>query len=498
MVDLREFANFALGDIVKNPPWGGSDCAGVPFDFIRPDQNAGRSCIVLKSAKHPGLAKSVSGIPVNLRAKALYFLHAGDGVRQGDSIVYTIRYSDGSSDKFTARAFTDFGDLAVDKMPLPMPESVDCAPGFVDSSRRGLWTGKWTNPRPEKIIASVDAASVGDFTPVVAAITAELSSDCCGAAGYASVPRTHAWGGVKTAANADGSVEIDFGDSRGWPGANIEWPSAPEVPKKVGAGDVVYDLAKDGAVDLEFNVATDGAPLPSMQVRIGKGKYRVLSPFMRKTGEGRWRAAVPLEFADGSEPVSIGFQRRGEGAAGTASKLRVGPFRIAWRTERDALLELRRFVPEATDGARHICRDGGIELAVADNDRHWASLQMRLAEKLPAADVAKWGDLVFEVNSGRTTLGRPGSGRQRLRVEAVFEDADGKELRQRFDKPNVEGGRIDDDPWTWQRASVPLSSSIPEGAAVLQRLVLRLADMPRDGRAGVVFRSFRFEPKAGR
>ena len=498
MVDLREFANFALGDIVKNPPWGGSDCAGVPFDFIRPDQNAGRSCIVLKSAKHPGLAKSVSGIPVNLRAKALYFLHAGDGVRQGDSIVYTIRYSDGSSDKFTARAFTDFGDLAVDKMPLPMPESVDCAPGFVDSSRRGLWTGKWTNPRPEKIIASVDAASAGDFTPVVAAITAELSSDCCGAAGYASVPRTHAWGGVKTAANADGSVEIDFGDSRGWPGANIEWPSAPEVPEKVGAGDVVYDLAKDGAVDLEFDVTTDGAPVPSMQVRIGKGKYRVLSPFLRKTGEGRWRAAVPLEFADGGEPVSIGFQRRGEGAAGTASKLRVGPFRIAGRTERDALLELRRFVPEATDGARHICRDGGIELAVADNDRHWASLQMRLAEKLPAADVAKWGDLVFEVNSGRTTLGRPGSGRQRLRVEAVFEDADGKELRQCFDKPNVEGGRIDDDPWTWQRASVPLSSSIPEGAAVLQRLVLRLADMPRDGRAGVVFRSFRFEPKAGR
>ena len=302
---------------------------------------------------------------------------------------------------------------------------------------------------------------------------------------------------MKTAAKADGSVEIDFGDSRGWPGANIEWPSAPEVPEKVGAGDVVYDLAKDGAVDLEFDVTTDGAPVPSMQVRIGKGKYRVLSPFMRKTGEGRWRAAVPLEFAEGSEPVSIGFQRRGEGAAGTASKLRVGPFRIAWRTERDALLELRRFVPEATDGARHICRDGGIELAVADNDRHWASLQMRLAEKLPAADVAKWGDLVFEVNSGRTTLGRPGSGRQRLRVEAVFEDADGKELRQRFDKPNVEGGRIDDDPWTWQRASVPLSSSIPPGAAVLQRLVLRLADMPRDGRAGVVFRNFRFA-KAGR
>ena len=349
----------------------------------------------------------------------------------------------------------------------------------------------------EKIIASVDAASVGDFTPVVAAITAELSPDCCGAAGYASVPRTHAWGGVKTAAKADGSVEIDFGDSRGWPGANIEWPSAPEVPEKVGAGDVVYDLAKDGAVDLEFDVTTDGAPVPSMQVRIGKGKYRVLSPFMRKTGEGRWRAAVPLEFAEGSEPVSVGFQRRGEGAAGTARKLRVGPFRIAWRTERDALLELRRFVPEATDGARHICRDGGIELAVADNDRHWASLQMRLAEKLPAADVAKWGDLVFEVNSGRTTLGRPGSGRQRLRVEAVFEDADGKELRQRFDKPNVEGGRIDDDPWTWQRASVPLSSSIPPGAAVLQRLVLRLADMPRDGRAGVVFRNFRFA-KAGR
>lgn len=491
-VDIRESANFALGDIVRNPPWGGSDCAGVPFDFIRPDQNAGRSCIVLKSAKHPGLAKSVSGIPVNLRAKALYFLHAGDGVRKEDSIVYTVRYSDGSTEEFAAKAFADFGDLAVDKMPMPMPESVDCAPGFVDRNRRGLWTGRWANPRPEKMIASIDVASVGDFTPVVAAITAELASDCCGAADYASAPRTHAWGGVKSTANADGSAEIDFGDSRGWPGANIEWSAAPEVPEKVGAGDVVYDLAKDGAVDLEFDVATDGAPLPSMQIRIGKGKYRVLSPFLRKIGEGRWRAAVPLEFAEGSAVASVGFQRRGEGTAGTARRLRVGPFRVAWRTERDDLLELRRFVPSATDGARQIRRDGGIELAVADNDRHWASLQLWLAEKIPAADVAKWGDLVFEVNSGRTTLGRPGSGRQRLRFDAVFEDADGKELRQRFDKPDVEGGRIDDDPWTWQTVRIPLSSSIPEGAAVLQRIVPRLADMPRDGRAGIVVRDFRF------
>ena len=145
----------------------------------------------------------MSGIPVNLRAKALYFLHAGDGVRQGDSIVYTIRYSDGSTEAFAAKAFADFGDLAVDKMPMPMPESVDCAPGFVDRNRRGLWTGSWTNPRPEKMIASIDVASVGDFTPVVAAITAELASDCCGAADYASAPRRMRRGnGAQTARRA--------------------------------------------------------------------------------------------------------------------------------------------------------------------------------------------------------------------------------------------------------------------------------------------------------
>jgi hypothetical protein len=118
---------------------------------------------------------------------------------------------------------------------------------------------------------------------------------------------------------------------------------------------------------------------------------------------------------------------------------------------------------------------------------------MRLTELMPLQEIAGKKDLVFEVNAGRTPLGARGMGRHRLRVEALFKNADGKEMRVRTEKPNVSGGRIDDDPWTWQTVRVPFSSLVPGGAVALQRFVMQLLDMPADGRSGLVFRNLRFE-----
>ena len=482
MLDIRESANASLGNILKNPPWGANSCGGVLFDFIRPDQNSGFSCIALRSEGHPKYAQSVTGVPVNLRAGALYFLHAGIGVRGGDVIRYAIRYADGSRQEFPAKAYVDFGDVAIDGMPSTLPESVDCCPGWIGRDRRGLWVARWVNPYPEKVIASIDISANSKGTPVVAGISAEMSPDGCGAVDCAPVSSVRPWGGVKAAVAEGGAIDVDFGVSRGWPGVNVDLRKSPVLPDDAAA------------MDMEFEIVTDGLPPPEMQVRIGDAKYHTMEPFMRKVADGRWRVGVPFDYAGGRDVQSIGFQRRGEPKGRrTATKLRICSFRVAWRGIGDNILELRRFDPFCTESAKAIRRDGGLELAVADNNRHWASLHMRLAELMPLQEIAGKKDLVFEVNAGRTPLGARGLGRHRIRVEALFKNADGKEMRVRTEKPNVSGGRIDDDPWTWQTVRVPFSSLVPGGAVALQRFVMQLLDMPADGRSGLVFRNLRFE-----
>ena len=480
-LDMRDAANAALGGFVKNHPWGTQECAGVPFDFIRPDQNDGRSAVVLRE----GVAKQAS-IAVNARAGALYFLHAGEGTKAGDRIVYGVRYSDGSSAEYAAEAPGDFGDFAV-AVPSPLPESIETSPGWTDRTRRGLWVSKWTNPYPEKTISAIDISAKGRFTAVVAAISAEAACAGCGAAAFESAPKFGPWGGVNAEYRAEtGETIVDFAGSKGWAGVNISWKGAPKAPD--GAA----------AADLEFDIATDGAHLDDLQLRLGGGHYKVLEPFMRKTAKGRWRVAIPLEYAKGGDVSSIGLQRRGDGNPKCASKFALGAFRVAWRDVRDSPLELRRFVPTATEGAKPVWRDGGIEHAVADNNKHWSGLHMRLVEPMDAKAAAGCGDLVFEVNSGRTPLGTLGAGRQRLRVEAIFKAEDKKkELRKTLvDKAKSDGAAIDDDPWTWQTVRIPFSSEIPPDAATLSRFGFQLLDMPQDGRSGLVFRNFRFEPAA--
>ena len=158
-------------------------------------------------------------------------------------------------------------------------------------------------------------------------------------------------------------------------------------------------------------------------------------------------------------------------------------------------LSLDRFSPLASKGASAVLRDGGLELAVADDTETWCALHLRLREHLPLDAVRGAAEISFEANAGRTPMGRRGKGRQRIRVALQFRDADGKELeRVRIAKPRIDGGAIDDDPLTWQRVSVPFAENIPKEAAKLDRIIVQLCDMPQDGRNGLVVRSFRFAP----
>lgn len=480
-IDIQESATAPLGVFLKNPPWGNVDCAGVVFDFIRPDQNSGRSCIALKSPRRPDLPGSVEGISVNRRAGCFYFLHGGIGVTKGDFIKYAISYADGTKNVYEAKAFRDFGDVCVDKMCSPLPKSIECYPGWTGRDKRGLWVSKWGNPFPEKTISSISVCSSGGFQALIAGISAELPPEGFGVAvGSFEGIKARPWGGIKADAKGK-AVKIDFGSARDWAGLNVDWENAVEPPEDFPAVDFEFDL-----------VAEDGA-MPDLQVRLAKGKYVILNPFSSEMGDSRWRISVPLLYSDRRNLQFFSLQRRVDGGKGSAKKITIEGFRLVHRKMADNPLELRRFDCHATDGARAVRRDGGLELAVADNERHWTSLQLRLASFMNLSDIPPGKELVFEVNSGRTPMGMRGCGRQRLRVEAIFLTPQKEERRQELEKVLIEGGAIDDDPWTWQRVQVPFSSLVPEGVDTLQRFVMKLLDMPQDGRSGVVFRNLRFE-----
>lgn len=488
-IDLRGAANVPLAKALLDPPWGTKDCAGVPFDFIRPDQNGERSAIMLRSAAHPELPDAARGIDVNLRAEALYFLHAAAGIDGGRPFRYVVRYADGTSAVVELEASGDVRDLEMSRT-LPAPESFECYPGWVDAKEKGLWAFRWENPSPEKTIASIDVESAcGAATPLVAAISAETVDADFGAKDLPPPARLRGWGGAK-AALAETDAEIDFAGAKGWPGAELTWGESFAVPEKARRADVVFDLSADGQP-------------PPLQVNLGGGRYYPVASLSRRLAAGAWRVAVPLDLSRGglAEPfAAIGLQRRGEPPAGAATKFRIGGFHVVWRGEAENPLALRRLVPDARDGAFAALRDGGVELAVTDRTGSWCALNLHPLEPIPAEAMADDCELVFEVNAGRTPLGARGKGRMRFRVGEVYQMPDKSETRQWTDEREkavaIEGGSVDGDCWTWQTVRAPLGRLAPEGATGLKRLVLQLCNLPPDGRSGLVFRNFRLAPRA--
>ena len=102
--------------------------------------------------------------------------------------------------------------------------------------------------------------------------------------------------------------------------------------------------------------------------------------------------------------------------------------------------------------------------------------------------------LAFDVNGGRTPLGRRDRGRQRFRVRLECERADGTRAQGEWVRdPPVEDGPVDDDPNSWQSVRIPLAKLLPEGATALVRITIQFTGLPALDRAGLLVRDFRFE-----
>ncbi|MBQ7721491.1 MAG: hypothetical protein IJT64_01130, partial [Kiritimatiellae bacterium] len=199
-LDLRPFANRRFVDKVAgdgkdgwtdqgaqqsltDTPWGITVCNGVPMDFIRYDQNDYRDCIVMKSTRlkdapegEPPYPEKVEGIAVDRKVGNVYFLHAiawGILNKVETAFTYVINYGDGTKEELPVRNYREVWDWGFLALTAEMATN-HCVKGWANDGNKGLYLWRWTNPHPEKAIATIDiVSSCGAQIPLIAAISVE-------------------------------------------------------------------------------------------------------------------------------------------------------------------------------------------------------------------------------------------------------------------------------------------------------------------------------------
>jgi hypothetical protein len=478
---------------LRNVPWGAVDCNGVPFDFIRPDQNGDRAALILRSSRQPWLPESAT-ISAGLRAEAVFFLHAGAFLAEGaEAFRYDVRYADGTTLQVPVRGFREVGDWWHHG---PAHRDAVCVPGWLNAESRGFHVWRWENPFPEKTIDSIQVVSAcTGAVPIVEAVSLLAAPEDLRVETLAE-PKAKPWGDARAEAlsrafDAEFAEKeprpflIDFSGARDRAGVKWVWPEPFEVP------------AGFGRADLEFSVhSADGKPLPPLQAAVGRGDYVRIDSLRNDAG----RVAFPLDLSGGglhapfdSLSLQLAGRKRPEG---TSENILVGGFRVAMRGEPESPLSLRRIEADGRHGVRTVRRDGGIELAVDDKTEDWAYARFKFVRPVAVPEDPAATVLAFDANGGRTPLGRRDRGRQRFRVRTTCALADGTEADGEWTRaPPIDGGRVDEDPWSWQTVRVPLKDILPDGAATIADLRIQFTGLPAGAdRAGLLVRNFRFEP----
>ncbi|MES2308929.1 MAG: hypothetical protein V4507_08725, partial [Verrucomicrobiota bacterium] len=154
---------------MRDLPTGKTTLEGfVPFQIINPEQNEGKSCLVLKGPTREAFPEKSGEISVGKCLGALHFLHTSMWVQKGEVAIirYVIRYEDGSEVIYEPKNGIDMADW-YNPHSLPAGQVA-----FVKNSR-GLYSSVWKNPSPRKIIKSIRAESTGQAIPILIAITGE-------------------------------------------------------------------------------------------------------------------------------------------------------------------------------------------------------------------------------------------------------------------------------------------------------------------------------------
>ncbi|MHB1560695.1 MAG: sigma-70 family RNA polymerase sigma factor [Isosphaeraceae bacterium] len=184
-VDLQRDGNDFLAD---GPASGGNDLNRLPRGVHKLGATyfrIGEKMVHLGGRERPDLPESVKGIKVGARGRVLHFLHSTQGgLNMDDRLIgaYVIHYADGSIETIPfayARDITNWwhrepgrrltrGKVAWTGLNDAVAQHV--RPGL----RIRLFEMTWTNPHPEKEIATLDVLSKGkECDPFLVALTLE-------------------------------------------------------------------------------------------------------------------------------------------------------------------------------------------------------------------------------------------------------------------------------------------------------------------------------------
>ena len=345
-LDLAPFANRSYGDTVagdgkggwtdqgenhlRHAPWGPTDCNGVPFDFIRPDQNDDRACVMLRSTHLPDLPDAVRGITVGCKAEAVYFLHAGAWVAKDvEGFRYVVHYADGTSETAPMVGGVDFGDWWVDTRRLRLARAARrFHTGWANSESKGFHVLRWENPHPEKTLATIDIESAcGETIPIIEAISVELPDESPFAARRLKLK---GWGGVKPERDGAALVLSLTDGSANWCGANLILPSPAPFAGDPAAYDLVFE-ANGGRTPL-------GAEGPGGQ---------------------RFQIAIRFRLADGGEKSGPYVGPKVEGD-------RIDADPATWQTVR---IPVRRLLPKDAPAAENAVLSLNVQYRALPADR---------------------------------------------------------------------------------------------------------------------------------
>lgn len=174
----------------KGLPAGRQKLAGVEFDIYEMPTSPTPQVLMLGGQGVPGnLPREISGIPVNAKADALFFLHAARIDRRMSDLEwsekktfvlfkYVVSYSDGKKVEVPIRQEVDV-EHYVQKAPAAIPGAqVAWVRPYENSDEQAVaYAKQWSNPRPDVSIASVDMLPVDGArgVPVLLALTAVIA-----------------------------------------------------------------------------------------------------------------------------------------------------------------------------------------------------------------------------------------------------------------------------------------------------------------------------------
>jgi hypothetical protein len=157
---------------IRSLPTGDVSLRGIPFHIIPPDQNNGKSCVVLQGKGRERFPRTAT-IPLGRKCETLYFLHCCAWGRTGARVGhYELVYGDGSTARIPltcGRQITDWWSCF---------DTKDAVVGWEGSNAEkdavGLNILPVANPRPAQTIETVRFASASGPVPIrVASTTAD-------------------------------------------------------------------------------------------------------------------------------------------------------------------------------------------------------------------------------------------------------------------------------------------------------------------------------------